>query len=232
MTRLARRAFTLVEMLLAVGIVTFLAGLTLVGATALVQRAEVERTRSTLALLDVALSEWQTESGQRLTWGPDPQRHDIWSERAEVLIITELLERIRRTDAARAVLAGLEPRAVYTYEADVQPPWIRGYAMIELDEFVGGITVLDAWGIPVYATHPGAVLPPGALADPDGTERTANENQYGVARDRRVCFVSAGPDRRFGLYQEFYHLPPSERPAAMAAARQDNLFSYVPGAID
>ena len=58
--------------------------------------------------------------------------------------------------------------------------------------------------------------------------RFLDGREYGTARKRQVCFVSAGPDRRFGLYWEFYDLPPPRRIEAMKAARRDNLYSYAP----
>ena len=91
------------------------------------------------------------------------------------------------------------------------------------DKFDGSLTILDAWGTPIYATHPGRSYDPNLFEadpnyykppDPDGTIRTYNEREYGVARNREVCFVSAGPDRRFGHLQ------------ADPQGSEDNLYSY------
>lgn len=224
--RSGRRGFALIELLVVVGIVVFLAGLTITGAAALIERSEIERTHRTMDLIDLALSEWQTETGRHLTWGPEPGEHDIWSYRSHELIITELIQTIRRHAAARDVLARVDRGAIYVYTEGETPPWIAGYATVQMRDFYGEWAVLDAWGIPIYATHPGALAAPGDTPDADGTERTANELEYGTARDRRVCFVSAGPDRRFGILREFLTLPPAERAAAMEEARADNLYSY------
>ena len=102
-------------------------------------------------------------------------------------------------------------------------------ALQQLPEFDGGITILDAWGTPIYSTHPGAPAAPGVQpVDADGTERTLNESYYGIARNRRVCFVSAGPDRLFGLYWEFTGLTGPELEEAIAEAMKDNIYSYQP----
>ncbi len=90
------------------------------------------------------------------------------------------------------------------------------------------MTVLDAWGTPIYATHPGSLWTTTPLVpfyqkerDPDGTIRTYNEEQYGIAPHRSIVFVSAGPDQRFGLTDEF---PPQETEAILEA-RIDNIYS-------
>ena len=57
--------------------------------------------------------------------------------------------------------------------------------------------------------------------DDDGTIRTRNEKDYGISPNRRIVFVSAGPDQRFGLPAEFYPLDMQ----AMREARLDNIYS-------
>ena len=61
--------------------------------------------------------------------------------------------------------------------------------------------------------------------DSDGTIRTRNEGRYGIAPNRRVVFVSAGPDQRFGLSEEFNSLDADDSDAAIAKARADNIYS-------
>ncbi len=56
--------------------------------------------------------------------------------------------------------------------------------------------------------------------DPDGTIRTPNEQRYGVARNRRICFVSAGPDQGFGNLTAMPPYPADPDPV------RDNIYSY------
>ena len=86
--------------------------------------------------------------------------------------------------------------------------------------------MLDAWGWPIYATHPGRVHDPNVFnidtvypGDRDGTVRTYNEDIYGIASNRQVRFVSAGPDGKFGM------LGASEDSEEFKQTK-DNLFSY------
>lgn len=223
------RAFTLVEMLVAIGIVVLLAGLTVTAVGALTARQKVTRTESVLLLLDTAMQEWQIAADRRLIRA-DHSGADLQPDTELIFVISEVTRALRRAPDSATILAKIEPALVHEYVDGETPPWIRTFAEEQaLPDFIGELALLDAWGVPIYATHPGEVArPDAAIVDTDGTERTINEGIYGVARNRRVCFVSAGPDRRFGLLSEFPGLPPDQLYEAAAAARDDNIYSYPP----
>jgi len=229
------RAFTLLEMIIVIGVVLLLAGLSLSVSVAVIEQSERQRTEATLQLLDTAVREWELAADRKLLWwqyGDDAGirgRADVHADTDEIMIITEILDVISRPAAVREMLAGIDPLLVYTYGQDASPPWIDGGVD---PAFVGGLTVLDSWETPIYATHPGRPWteadgqgPYGTGPDDDGTIRTRNEKDYGVAPSRQVVFVSAGPDGRFGLPEEFLELGFGERTAAIEAARRDNLYS-------
>ena len=230
-----KRAFSLLEMMVVIGVILLLAGLSLSVSVAVIERSERQRTRTTLQLLDTAVREWELAADRKLLWwqlGDDPgarARADVHADTDEVMIITEILDVISRPAAVRAILAGIDPQLVYTYRPGGSPPWIEG----PVDPaFAGGLAVLDSWSTPIYATHPGRPWidadgqgPYRIEPDDDGTIRTRNEKEYGVAPNRQVVFVSAGPDGRFGLPHEFLDLGFGERTAAKEAARRDNLYS-------
>ncbi|MHC4140805.1 MAG: type II secretion system protein [Planctomycetota bacterium] len=230
-----KRAFSLLEMMIAMGVVLLLAGLSLSVSVAVIERSERHRTEATLQLLDTAVKEWELAADRKLLWWQYGDvagargRADVHADTDEVMIITEILDVISRPAAVREILAGIDPPLVYTYQQDTSPAWIDGGVD---PAFVGGLTVLDSWGTPIYATHPGRPWidadgqgPYPIERDDDGTIRTRNETDYGVAPSRRVVFVSAGPDGRFGLPVEFLDLGFAERTAAIEAARRDNLYS-------
>ncbi|MHC4219912.1 MAG: hypothetical protein ACYSU7_15830 [Planctomycetota bacterium] len=233
------RAFTLLEMIIVIGVVLLLAGLSLSVSVAVIEQSERRRTDAVLQLLDTAVREWELTADRTLLWwqygdgASAKARADVHADTDEVMIITEVLDVISRPAAVRKILAGIDPELVYTYQHGATPPWLDG----GLDaRFVGSLTVRDAWGKPMYATHPGRVWTDtdgeGAYPlerDDDGTIRTANEVDYGVAPNRQVVFVSAGPDGRFGIPEEFLDLGIRERTAAIEAARRDNLYSLSVG---
>ena len=224
---MTHRAFTLVELVVVIGVILLLVGLTLSVSVAVIEQSERRETENVLRLLDTAMKEWEVLSDRKLTWWDpyDPpdlkDQTDIHSSTEPILIITEMLDVIGRSAPVKEIIAGIDPDLVYTYRAGTYPPWIDQPLQSEIDgRFDGSLTILDAWETPIYATHPGRPYNPNwdplynTPRDPDGTVRTYNEDEYGVARNREVCFVSAGPDQRFG------HLKTDPQGA------EDNLYSY------
>jgi type II secretory pathway pseudopilin PulG len=70
--RRTHRAFTLIELLITIGVIIILTAMTVSATVALVRRAEIDRTRTVLRLLDMALAEWQAQAGRTLSWGANP----------------------------------------------------------------------------------------------------------------------------------------------------------------
>lgn len=259
-----RRGFTLVEVLVVVGVIALLAALT-VGAIAVFGgRAKVRSTEGTLVLLDAAAQEYVGAVNRPLSFGSsDDGEFDLMINEPNVFSTTHLLGRIGDTPSVQEIVARIEPRFVFRYnesvDADgdgssevIDPEWIlvadpadpndpggvdaRAFYQAEATnggELDGKVAILDAWGTPIRAVHHGPT-PRAAFGgvdgqtadpsddllvlDPDGTyhlravvlqdylmlaggtdaEDWAVEAIYGRCRDRRVLFVSAGPDRRFG----------------------------------
>ena len=212
------KGFSLVELTVVIGLIVLLAGLTLSGSAAVLRHSERRQSRTVLAQLDAAITEWELQADRKLTWlqlPPDSfadyDARDLHSTTPEVLIITEIFDVVMRSATVREMIAGIDPEFVYHYNDD-SAPWLdepleKGHVN---DRFLGSVTVLDAWGTPIYATHPGrlwidgdAVGPYSLERDQDGTIQTYNEENYGIAPNRRIVFVSAGPDGLFGLPEEF-----------------------------
>ncbi len=205
--RSSRGGFTLIELVVVIGIMLLLLGLTLSVGVAVRTQSETRETENVLRLLDTAMQEWERSADRQLTWWQNPpddlairDRFDIHSDTTEELIITEMLDVITRPSQIKQIIAQIAPDFVYTYQEGVVPPWIEYQDVPQLQDFLGSVTVLDAWGWPIYATHPGRLwketdaLP----RNEDGTIQTNNERIYGVSPNRQVIFVSAGPDGDFG----------------------------------
>lgn len=228
-----RTGFTLIELVVVIAVVLLLAGLALSVGVAVVEQSERRQTQATLALLDTAVKEWEVVSDRKLTWWEDaddpgsPAQYDVHSSTDDVLIISEVLSTVARPAAVQRIIARIDPQSVYSYRVGDTSWWLRGEPLES--RFVGSITVLDAWGAPIYATHPGRPHRPGSDAlppDPDGTNHTRNERDYGTAPSREVVFVSAGPDGLFGTYGEAPpSLPYGDIAAWRARVRTDNVYS-------
>ena len=210
---------------------------------------------------------------------------EIYADLPHLYTVTTLLDAIGRSSTVRDYVARIEPRFIVRYAEPVdlgegletdperlKPEFLRvadpddpndpaaddaeAYYDAEASGALEGtVAVLDSWGTPIRAVHPGPVLRDAAdgvdaaetdadgqrVIDPDGTwylsvrvlsepqylgiatateaARWAVEAIYGRCRDRRVLFVSAGPDRRFG---DVSADPESE----LFSYTLDNVYSY------
>jgi prepilin-type N-terminal cleavage/methylation domain-containing protein len=77
-----RRAFTLIEMVVVIGIIVLLAALTVAVSSTLTRKAEERQAEDTLRLLDMALQEWETAADRQISYGkPDEptagMRYDV-----------------------------------------------------------------------------------------------------------------------------------------------------------
>lgn len=235
-----QRGFTLIELVVVIGIILLLVGLVMAIGTAVRQNGETQQTETTIELLEAAVQEWQTVAQRQLTWGIDDDPQDAYYDIQgdpdgegvngatwDILVLTELLQTIRRPSSVQSIIAQINPDFVHRYQQDDNSVWLSAMETNEVnDRFVGELTVVDAWGLPIYATHPGRLPhelldnPANTIIDVDDTIRTFNENWYGVAKNRQVCFVSAGPDGDFG------HMNPAGNDPDLLAATEDNVFSY------
>jgi hypothetical protein len=169
-------------------------------------------------LLDNAYREWRTQSERDVTYGVDGTPINVQYEIPMDLTVDtppgsgddheatdEVLEIIHRNASAKALLANMHAELL----KPANPP--------AHDD----ITVVDAWDTEIVTVLPGRKwlqAIDGGNPDKDGTIRTPFEDVFGICRDARVRFVSAGPDRLFGTVD-----PVTGEPDAAAA---DNLYSY------
>ncbi len=244
--------FTLVEVVVVIGIIIVLAALTISVGVVVVEGSEVRQTETVLLQLDNALREWQTHDDRRVTWGqndtPPDAVYDMQIEtgtESPVFLVTELLNTIARSSDIQNIVAGIDPDFVHTYRREKYPEWIAPGDEADMDYTWAvnntgptsslGLAILDAWGQPFRIVHPGCVdgsvgcVIATLAVDVDGTVRTGIENEYGVAKNRQILFVSAGPDGDFGnlhLDTLFDSLSDDEKEEVLQAS--DNTYSYAP----
>jgi len=226
------RGFTLVEMTIVIGIVILLAGLTLAVTVSVVQGSEVRQTELTIRLLDAAIQEWEAQADRQVTYGIDDQpvlgdpvselyeiRQPINVTDAESALVTKkLMAILLRSQGSKQILAQINPEFTRFDKVDHDDD---GTADVET------LIVTDAWGNPLAAVLPGRVWVNDDFGNfdyvrnPDGTIQTETEEFCGIANNRVICFVSAGPDGELG------NLHPDANEDAHKLA-QDNLYSYIP----
>ena len=69
--RAVRRAFSLVEMVIVIGIIVLLVGLTVAVLASLTRGSETRRTQDMLTLIDAAYQEWKNVAERDITYGVD-----------------------------------------------------------------------------------------------------------------------------------------------------------------
>lgn len=213
--RTARRSpgFTLIELVVVISLILLLVGLTMSVGLAVRSQSETRQTENVLILLDQAVKQWQIAADRQLSWGtngtPDDPAYDINADRAAAEQLEDLLKRIRTNSAARDILAQIDDDFLQQVKKE------DGTVVLRL---------VDPWDSAVCLIHPGTVDPV-TPHDPDGTIRTPHETTYGVALNRALLFVSAGPDGEFGDLEAQTGSPDFQ-------ATQDNVYSYTPGSIE
>jgi len=176
-----RRAFTLIELMVVIGIIIILVGIVLAVGSSLASSSEVSRTRNTMQLLESSLDEWRSVANRELTWGTDGvpvagARYDLkelddnGDPRGHVFLVTELLNVIGRSSTIRETLSQVQQERLHRYDssAGTAPEWIRNIPPFEPDPspndwetewsdgtWDGGLAVLDAWDKPIRFIHPG-----------------------------------------------------------------------------
>ncbi len=218
--------FTLIELVVVISIILLLVGLTMSVGLAVRSQSETRQTENVLILLDQAVKQWQIAADRQLSWGkndtPVGAVYDVEGEDtggspipADAQLI-QLLERIRTNSAARDILAQID----------------NDFLHREVENDVTFLTLVDPWGKRICLIHPGRVVNPNPpfndnplLADLDGTIRTEDEKPLGIALNRALLFLSAGPDNEFG---DLSADPGSDD----FKQTQDNVYSYKPGLIE
>lgn len=218
-----RRGFSLLELMIVVAIIVILVGLTLAVITPILVKNEERTTRNILTQLDAAVEEWERSVDRRVTFQNatadtgnwdipfNPDLNAAFSVAENTLAApfnsslpdqrtVFLLQIMGQQPNTRDLLAKI-PSQYFHNTKLVNPTPSSG-------EFSSIKGAFDAWGTPIVAIFPGrdygANEQASVIKDLDGTIRCVCENGttpttsgWGVCRNRRVLFVSAGPDQSF-----------------------------------
>ncbi|MHC5004324.1 MAG: prepilin-type N-terminal cleavage/methylation domain-containing protein [Planctomycetota bacterium] len=207
-----RRGFTLVEMIVVIGVIVLLVGLTVSLIPAITGQSQRRETENILRLVDLAVDDWESTRDKRLSVGSGPIFDVNTDEYPDLEDQTErLLQLVMRRPESAEILRQIPGRFLVADEED------------------NGWDLLDAWGEAVVMIYPGLPWTQGSGLgrDDDGTVRTVVESGLGVAVNRKLAFVSAGPDTRLGdLHLNVALDGLSDDQTADADAAADNIYSY------
>lgn len=265
-----KRALTLVELVVAVGIVLILLALVTSSFSSIIARAEAQKTQTAMALLDAAVTAYEEGTGRQLLlspqssasvspnveFAPDPlseaqirrgvQPYAMHRNGLHLLTTAELTRQLLQYQDSAEILAKIDPSMIYKISGDVnntpfrlpsfndfacEPDLNKLFAQTRFGQvnlfctlsqnpycLFGSLLILDAWGQPIRAIHPGPPLGQGpesqdsgldrlmtqpdgtVVQDKDGTVARLAEYQYFDTQipDARIRMVSSGPDLKFG----------------------------------
>ena len=190
------RGFSLVELVIVIGIIVLLVGLTVAVVAAISRGSETRVTENMLKILDTAYGEWKINAARDVTYGVDgvpagsgavyeiQQLPPDFSPNGDDHEPTDLvLAILLKNSSSKTILANIDSKLLV-------PPTTAHPE----------VTGRDAWGGELITVFPGRLWLSGDtfLKDKDGTIRTEFEQAFGICANRVPRFVSAGPDGRFG----------------------------------
>jgi prepilin-type N-terminal cleavage/methylation domain-containing protein len=226
------RGFTLVELLVVLGIILILVTLVVSVSSALVRRAERGQTEAALTILDNAVAEWEAQFGRQISFGtmgsPAGSVYDLMelppsNGRYLNVFLTTLLSQNERCRAILATIPSdlLREDKTNSPAVNIAIPGMAAPDNVYKPSVKPRSELVDTWGNRIAIVCPGRKWRVGdaGLPDRDGTIRTADENALGVCDNRRMCFISSGPD---GLLGTETGLSAQQRAEALA----DNIYSY------
>lgn len=224
-----RRAFTLVEVLVVLGIILILVTMVVSVSSALVRNAERARTETAMATMEAAMKEWEARMGRPMTFGtmnmPAGAVYDIMELNGQGRYLNVFVATLLFSDPVCAqMLAGISPEMLRPDTSTAPPVDITipgsGGQVYEPSR-QPRLEFVDSWGNRIAMVFPGRRWRVGDLGmpDPDGTVRTSDEDALGICENGRPCMISSGPDGLLGIEGG---LTAEQR----LAARSDNIYLY------
>lgn len=203
--------FTLLEMMVAIGLVVLLGSITVLVARGMIGQAKVRQCRSLLLTLESMLSEYDAEFQGMPAYtgdirGTDPRRYNPSSgykqggrERPEVAVF---LAQAKGMEGIDKILAGISEEFVLArnelYDGFLQSgmkDWAGQLRGGNLED--NRLSMRDPWEMEILYLHP------------DNTTATLGDNSredefqgYGRPANRRPYFMSAGPDMLYDTLED------------------------------
>jgi prepilin-type N-terminal cleavage/methylation domain-containing protein len=215
----ATTGFTLVELLVVIGIIAILASMVLAVSGGVLATSERKQVEDTFTLLNKAIQEMELTRGQELVFkrfGEDLKFFDVEEVNPDLkpkaYIMPKLLALLRSNDRSGEFINKINPDFLKRIEKPSSPlfpnenldlvdPWGNRIAVVpcgrpatEREMRSGYRTVGSVKGNPITADPLGI-----GIDSIDRTVRTEDETYLGVCSGRRWTFVSRGPDGSLGV---------------------------------
>ena len=241
-----KTAFTLIEMMIVIGIIALLAALTLGISSSVLRNSEISRTKNVMKLLEMTLQEWEQDQGRLMTYCDYTYRNNDGSYDGTFDVYPDdsidgvvwgggSLDNESMQIAMAARIAAFTNVIEYSETAKDVLTKISSDHLERVDQ---DIFAIDAWGNSIGIVFPGrAYIGTPAWEDEndipedqsgDLTIRDQAEDGLGSCINLRPYFVSAGPDGLWGYRYQANGGPDSPDQKEQWEATLDNVYSYAP----
>ena len=238
-----RRAFTVMELVVVIGVILILMALALSVTSSVLAANDRRSMENTFKLLDQAISSFEAQMGRDLTFGrrtvpgaptatadytgaAPSAAYDIYELNfAGVHSVCIVLERLSTAGSESAEILSKIPGSSLRFlpmngATVLGDPVPTTWAPNRMPATAAIREIVDPWGRRIATCFPGRAATKAELANSalptdsnDGTVRTSDEVAMGVCRNRRIYFISAGPDGDFSTTADnIYSYEPLPRP--------------------
>lgn len=212
-------AFTLMELMIVIGLVIVLTSLTIVVGKSVIGQGKIRHTEVILQNLDSILTEYEAEIGSMPTWNPDAYiEAGKFTTSGGGIVRPEaavLIAEVRGITGVDNILKAIPPDNVVPRNQIYENLVHEGtYTSSDINNNISAdnrLSVTDAWGMEILYVHPNDTV----AVTGEGID---NFDGYGTPVSNRPYFISAGPNMLFAE-----QLSPDTRDDDAA---WDNLYSY------
>ncbi len=232
--------FTLIEMVVVIGIIALLAALTMGISNSVIRNSQVRQANDAMKLLTLAVEEWELERGRPITFEGyipvDNGNYDIYIV-DETLGAPSGTSSVGNDEMQETMEARIEHLIEVLLDSESAKDMLSKISPELFVEDIHGKLCIDPWGNPIGVIFPGRKFAdaypnlnplgeyPYLDESNDMTVRDEAEDGLGSCVNRRILFVSAGPDLRWGYR---YQSNDGVGNPTLIESSKDNIYSYDP----